>query len=124
MKWRNSKERELLSSGASRDITLTGKDNTHATDLSDALRRHDLTTAADAFPTCSGGAGFPGSGGGFPVVAATDLRMRSVDYGGGRCDDVIVYDVIGSGDKHRCMKPGVHLSSEDSADRDDTIHVM
>lgn len=34
MKWRNSKERELLSSGGSRDVTLPSKDNPHP-DLSD-----------------------------------------------------------------------------------------
>ena len=109
MKWRNSKERELLSAGGSRDVTLPGKDNPHP-DLSDALRR---TASAE---------GFPSAGAGFPVVTATDLRMRNVDYGG-RCEDVIVYDVIGTGDKHRCAKVGGHLS-EDSPDRDETIHVI
>ena len=112
MKWRNSKERELLSAGGSRDVTLPGKDNPHP-DLSDALRHHEMTT---------GGDGFPSSGGGFPVVTATDLRMRNVDYGG-RCEDVIVYDVIGAGDKRCCTKAGGHLS-EDSPDRDAAIHVI
>ena len=116
MKWRNSKERELLSSGGgSRDVTLPGKDNPHP-DLSDALRHHDMTAAA--------GEGFPGAvGGGFPVVTATDLRMRGVDYGG-RCDDVIVYDVIGAaGDKRRCTTAGGRLSDE-CPDREDKIHVI
>jgi len=112
MKWRNSKERELLSAGGSRDVTLPGKDNPHP-DLADALRHHEMTSAGD---------GFPNGTGGFPVVTATDLRMRSVDYGG-RCEDVIVYDVIGAGDKHRCVKAGGHLT-EESSDRDDTIHVI
>lgn len=35
MKWRNSKERELLASGGSRDQTLPNKNNPHP-DLSDA----------------------------------------------------------------------------------------
>jgi len=34
MKWRNTKERELLSVGGSRDTTLPGKDNPNP-DLSD-----------------------------------------------------------------------------------------
>jgi len=101
MKWRNSKERELLSAGGSRDVTLPGKDNPHP-DLSDTLplRHHDT----DGFPSAGGG--------GFPVVSATDLRMRNVEYGG-PCDDVIVYDVI---DKRRC--------ANECPDRDDTIHVI
>jgi len=107
MKWRNSKERELLSAGGSRDVTLPGKDNPHP-DLSDALRHHEMTTAGEGFPS-------GGSVGGFPVVTATDLRMRSVDYGS-RCDDVIVYDVIGAGDKHRL--------SDECPDREDAIHVI
>lgn len=121
MKWRNSKERELLSAGGSRDVTLRdvtlpGKDNPHP-DLSDALRHHDMTTA--------GAEAFPSGAGGFPIVSATDLRMRNVDYGGGgRCDDVMVYDVIG--DKHRGgAKSGGGRLSEESVDRDDaTIHVI
>jgi len=113
MKWRNSKERELLSAGGSRDVTLPGKDNPHP-DLTDALRHHEMTTA---------GEGFPSGGAGFPVVTATDLRMRSVDYGG-RCEDVIVYDVIGAGgDQHRSMKAAGRMSDE-SSDRDETIHVI
>ena len=36
MKWRNSKERELLSTGATRDVTLPRKDNPHP-DLSDVM---------------------------------------------------------------------------------------
>jgi len=120
MKWRNSKERELLSAGGSRDVTLPGKDNPHP-DLSDALRHHEMTTGGDGFHG-SGGGGGGGGGGGFPVVTATDLRMRNVDYGG-RCDDVIVYDVIGAVDKHRCTK-AVGRLSEESPDRDDTIDVI
>ena len=38
MKWRNSKERELLSAGGSRDATLPSKDNPNP-DLSDVI--HD-----------------------------------------------------------------------------------
>jgi len=114
MKWRNSKERELLSSGASRDVTLPGKDNPHP-DLTDALRHHDMTSCAEGFP--SAGAG------GFPVVSATDLRMRNVDYGGRR-EDMMVYDVIGAtADKHHGAKTAGRLS-EESSDRDDTIHVI
>ena len=36
MKWRNSKERELLSQGGTREQTLPSKDNQHP-DLSDPL---------------------------------------------------------------------------------------
>ncbi|CAG9577006.1 unnamed protein product [Danaus chrysippus] len=43
MKWRNSKERELLASGGSREQTLPNKNNPHP-DLSDAeADRHKLT---------------------------------------------------------------------------------
>lgn len=127
MKWRNSKERELLSAGGSRDVTLPGKDNPHP-DLSDALRHHDITTGGAEGFASGGGGGFPSGGAGFPVVcSATDLRMRNMDYvggGGGRCDDVIVYDVIG--EKHRCSaKSAGGRVSDESADRDDaTIHVI
>ena len=40
MKWRNSKERELLSSGGSRDITLPNKNNPNP-DLSDVSKSND-----------------------------------------------------------------------------------
>ena len=40
MKWRNSKERELLSSGGSRDSTLPSKDNPNP-DLSDVSNNED-----------------------------------------------------------------------------------
>ena len=122
MKWRNSKERELLSSGGGgRDVTVPGKDNPHP-DLTDTLHRghHE----ADGFPGTGGG--FPTGPGGFPVVSATDLRMRAAAEYAGRCaDDVIVYDVIGGGaDKHRCSTTGGRLSSDDCPDREDTIHVI
>lgn len=41
MKWRNSKERELLSSGGSRDNTLPNKNNPHP-DLSDLNKSSDV----------------------------------------------------------------------------------
>ena len=41
MKWRNSKERELLSQGGTREQTLPSKDNQHP-DLSDALDHQTL----------------------------------------------------------------------------------
>ncbi len=40
MKWRNSKERELLASGGSREQTLPNKNNPHP-DLSDAILSGD-----------------------------------------------------------------------------------
>ena len=40
MKWRNSKERELLSSGGSRDVTLPNKNNPNP-DLSDVSKSND-----------------------------------------------------------------------------------
>ena len=125
MKWRNSKERELLSAGGSRDVTLPGKDNPHP-DLSDALQRHHRTGGADMATTTTGDA-FPATGAPFPAIAAaaaTDLRMRGcVDYGG-RCDDVIVYDVIGACDKHRCANAAGGRLSDECPGRDDTIHVV
>ena len=44
MKWRNSKERELLSSGGSRDITLPNKNNPNP-DLSDVSKSNDVESA-------------------------------------------------------------------------------
>ena len=41
MKWRNSKERELLSQGGTREQTLPSKDNQHP-DLSDPLDHQTL----------------------------------------------------------------------------------
>lgn len=41
MKWRNSKERELLSSGGSRDITLPNKNNPNP-DLSDVNKSSEV----------------------------------------------------------------------------------
>nr|XP_032525819.1 homeobox protein DBX1 [Danaus plexippus plexippus] len=47
MKWRNSKERELLASGGSREQTLPNKNNPHP-DLSDAeVDRHKLSPPPD-----------------------------------------------------------------------------
>jgi len=127
MKWRNSKERELLSAGAgSRDVTLPGRDNPHP-DLSDALRHHHHHHHEIADGYAGGGSvaagGFPV--GGFPVVTATDLRMRTVDYGA-RCDDVVVYDVMGSGDKRRCVNAGGArlMTDECASDGEETIHVI
>ena len=45
MKWRNSKERELLSQGGTREQTLPSKDNQHP-DLSDALDHQTLMESA------------------------------------------------------------------------------
>ena len=44
MKWRNSKERELLSSGGSRDITLPNKNNPNP-DLSDVSKSSDVDSS-------------------------------------------------------------------------------
>ena len=50
MKWRNSKERELLSTGGgSRDVTLPSKDNPHP-DLSDV---NDCRDATDVYLSSS-----------------------------------------------------------------------
>lgn len=46
MKWRNSKERELLSSGGSRDTTLPNKSNPNP-DLSDLNRTTDVQSEND-----------------------------------------------------------------------------
>lgn len=54
MKWRNSKERELLASGGSRDQTLPNKNNPNP-DLSDARTdRQPSLSPASASPTPSG----------------------------------------------------------------------
>jgi len=45
MKWRNSKERELLSQGGTREQTLPSKDNQHP-DLSDPLDQQGLLESA------------------------------------------------------------------------------
>lgn len=50
MKWRNSKERELLSSGGSRDNTLPNKNNPNP-DLSDLNRPVDEQSEHDFNPT-------------------------------------------------------------------------
>lgn len=63
MKWRNSKERELLAAGGSREQTLPNKNNPHP-DLSDAdgdKSKLDLTDVNDISP-----AGSPNSVGGAP----------------------------------------------------------
>lgn len=55
MKWRNSKERELLAAGGSREQTLPNKNNPHP-DLSDAdgdKPKLDLTDAQDISPAHS-----------------------------------------------------------------------
>jgi hypothetical protein len=44
MKWRNSKERELLSSGGNRDSTIPSKENPHP-DLSDVPQNGQLVTS-------------------------------------------------------------------------------
>lgn len=46
MKWRNSKERELLSSGGSREITLPNKNNPNP-DLSDVNKSNDGAESND-----------------------------------------------------------------------------
>jgi hypothetical protein len=53
MKWRNSKERELLASGGSREQTLPNKNNPHP-DLSDAeVDRARIISGADLSPLSS-----------------------------------------------------------------------
>lgn len=55
MKWRNSKERELLAAGGSREQTLPNKNNPHP-DLSDAdgdKPKLDLTDVQDISPAGS-----------------------------------------------------------------------
>ncbi|KAJ8926201.1 hypothetical protein NQ314_021457 [Rhamnusium bicolor] len=55
MKWRNSKERELLAAGGSREQTLPNKNNPHP-DLSDAdgdKPKLDLTDVQDISPASS-----------------------------------------------------------------------
>lgn len=55
MKWRNSKERELLAAGGSREQTLPNKNNPHP-DLSDAdgdKPKLDLTDVQDISPVHS-----------------------------------------------------------------------
>lgn len=55
MKWRNSKERELLAAGGSREQTLPNKNNPHP-DLSDAdgdKPKLDLTDVQDISPANS-----------------------------------------------------------------------
>lgn len=55
MKWRNSKERELLAAGGSREQTLPNKNNPHP-DLSDAdgdKPKLDLTDVQDISPAQS-----------------------------------------------------------------------
>ncbi|KAJ8956107.1 hypothetical protein NQ318_016561 [Aromia moschata] len=55
MKWRNSKERELLAAGGSREQTLPNKNNPHP-DLSDAdgdKPKLDLTDVQDISPAAS-----------------------------------------------------------------------
>lgn len=55
MKWRNSKERELLAAGGSREQTLPNKNNPHP-DLSDAdgdKPKLDLTDVQDISPAHS-----------------------------------------------------------------------
>lgn len=55
MKWRNSKERELLAAGGSREQTLPNKNNPHP-DLSDAdgdKPKMDLTDVQDISPASS-----------------------------------------------------------------------
>ncbi len=52
MKWRNSKERELLSSGGTRDATLPSKDNPNP-DLSD-VTENDEPVHPDQQATCGG----------------------------------------------------------------------
>lgn len=55
MKWRNSKERELLAAGGSREQTLPNKNNPHP-DLSDAdgdKPKLDLTDVQDISPAPS-----------------------------------------------------------------------
>lgn len=55
MKWRNSKERELLAAGGSREQTLPNKNNPHP-DLSDAdsdKPKLDLTDIQDISPANS-----------------------------------------------------------------------
>ena len=47
MKWRNSKERELLSSGGSRDATLPSKDNPNP-DLSDVIHEDSQSNPDDS----------------------------------------------------------------------------
>ena len=51
MKWRNCKERELLSSGSCRQVTLPSKDNPNP-DLSD-VTRSEVGVAADTDVTRS-----------------------------------------------------------------------
>lgn len=53
MKWRNSKERELLAAGGSREQTLPNKNNPHP-DLSDAeADRSRIISGADLSPLSS-----------------------------------------------------------------------
>lgn len=84
MKWRNSKERELLSSGASRDVTLPSKDNPHP-DLSDVTsRRHDGMSNDIVVMGCHGDPRVHQAAGG-------NAYERDVIRGG---SDDVVYDVI------------------------------
>jgi len=110
MKWRNSKERELLSSGASRDVTLPSKDNPHP-DLSDVTgRRHDVI-AADIVVGCPGDARLHAASNG-----SNAFDRDIITDGGGD----VMYDVMVS-DKQYYMD---NLPHENVDQEDNVIQVV
>ena len=89
MKWRNSKERELLANGGSREQTLPNKNNPHP-DLSDAESDKPKLDLSDVnlSPLNSPGSGGGGGGGsGFPTNStsgkATGNNSNRKDNNGG-----------------------------------------
>lgn len=94
MKWRNSKERELLANGGSREQTLPNKNNPHP-DLSDAESDKPKLDLSDVSPLnspieISTTSGFPpssgkstGSGGGGSRNSSSNNNNQKEKSGGG-----------------------------------------
>ncbi|XP_026278740.1 homeobox protein DBX1-like [Frankliniella occidentalis] len=110
MKWRNSKERELLAAGGSREQTLPNKNNPHP-DLSDAEADRAKLELSDGLADEDGGAGLHPGGPGTPPMTPSprdlsaecgsphDLSSEPGGGGGGRPPDAGDDSEVGDDDE-------------------------